>query len=258
MSRQIHLYDTTLRDGMQGEGMSLSAGREAARRARARRARDPLHRGRLPQLEPEGGGAVRAARAASSFENAEICAFGMTRRRDLAAAEDPALTLLASCFAPVCTLVGKTWKLHLEKVIHTDPQENLELIARLGRLPGGAGQARDLRRRALLRRLPRRPRLRPALPRGGARRGRGERDALRHERLQPARRRWREAVARPSWSASAASGSASTPTTTPSAASRTRSPRWSRAPVARPGHDERPRRALRQREPGLDPARRCS
>jgi 2-isopropylmalate synthase len=63
------------------------------------------------------------------FETAQICAFGMTRRRDLAASEDPALTLLAQCFVPVCTLVGKTWKLHLEKVIHTDPGENLALIA---------------------------------------------------------------------------------------------------------------------------------
>jgi 2-isopropylmalate synthase len=64
-----------------------------------------------------------------AFETAEVCAFGMTRRRDLAAAEDPALGVLARCFAPVCTLVGKTWKLHLEKVIHTEPEENLELIA---------------------------------------------------------------------------------------------------------------------------------
>ncbi len=62
------------------------------------------------------------------FDTAVMCAFGMTRRRDLAAADDPALRLLAECFAPVCTLVGKTWKLHLEKVIHTDPGENLELI----------------------------------------------------------------------------------------------------------------------------------
>ena len=52
----------------------------------------------------------------------------MTRRRDLAADEDPALRLLADCFAPVCTLVGKTWRLHLEKVINTPPEENLELI----------------------------------------------------------------------------------------------------------------------------------
>jgi 2-isopropylmalate synthase len=62
------------------------------------------------------------------FDNSVICAFGMTRRRDIAANEDPALLLLADSFAPVCTLVGKTWTLHLEKVIHTDPAENLDLI----------------------------------------------------------------------------------------------------------------------------------
>src|SRR5437762_9351229 len=46
--------------------------------------------------------------ASERFETAEIAAFGMTRRRDVAAADDPALGVLASCFAPVCTLVGKT------------------------------------------------------------------------------------------------------------------------------------------------------
>jgi 2-isopropylmalate synthase len=63
------------------------------------------------------------------FENALICAFGMTRRRDVAAADDPALRLLAGSFAPICTLVGKTWKLHVEKVLGADPVENLSLIA---------------------------------------------------------------------------------------------------------------------------------
>ena len=53
----------------------------------------------------------------------------MTRRRDLAAAEDPALRALADSFAPVCTLVGKTWTLHLEKVVRVDRDENLRMIA---------------------------------------------------------------------------------------------------------------------------------
>jgi 2-isopropylmalate synthase len=66
--------------------------------------------------------------ARERFEHALVCAFGMTRRRDLAADQDPALRLLAGSFAPVCTLVGKTWRLHLEKVINTAPEENLELI----------------------------------------------------------------------------------------------------------------------------------
>ena len=52
----------------------------------------------------------------SSCARAQIAAFGMTRRRDVAAAEDPALQTLARTFAPVVCLVGKTWALHLEKV----------------------------------------------------------------------------------------------------------------------------------------------
>ena len=67
--------------------------------------------------------------ARERFEHAEVAAFGMTRRRDVSAADDPALRLLAECFAPVCTLVGKTWSLHLEKVTKVDPEENLRMIA---------------------------------------------------------------------------------------------------------------------------------
>src|SRR5207248_2578502 len=66
--------------------------------------------------------------ASERFETAEIAAFGMTRRRDVAAADDPALQVLANCFAPVCTLVGKTWALHLEKVVKVDRDENLRMI----------------------------------------------------------------------------------------------------------------------------------
>ena len=127
MAEQVLLYDTTLRDGMQGEGMSLSVG-EKVRVAHA--------------LDALGVHLIEAGFAASNpkeeavfdllskerFENAEIVAFGMTRRREVAAEDDPALRGLASCFAPVCCLVGKTWSLHLEKVIKADPEENLRMI----------------------------------------------------------------------------------------------------------------------------------
>ncbi len=66
--------------------------------------------------------------AAERFSNASIAAFGMTRRRGLRADEDPALQVLADCFAPVCTLVGKTWGLHLEKVVKVSREENLAMI----------------------------------------------------------------------------------------------------------------------------------
>src|ERR671938_163338 len=52
----------------------------------------------------------------------------MTRRRDSSAENDPSLKILAESFAPVCTLVGKTWGLHLEKVVKVGRDENLAMI----------------------------------------------------------------------------------------------------------------------------------
>ena len=59
---------------------------------------------------------------------AQVCAFGMTRRRGIPAEEDPALRDLVGCAAPVVTFVGKTWGLHLEKVTRVSPEENLAMI----------------------------------------------------------------------------------------------------------------------------------
>jgi 2-isopropylmalate synthase len=67
--------------------------------------------------------------AAERLEAAVIAAFGMTRRRDVAVEDDPALRILAECFAPVCTIVGKTWSLHVQKVVRVNREENLALIA---------------------------------------------------------------------------------------------------------------------------------
>jgi 2-isopropylmalate synthase len=112
---------------MQGEGLSLSADEKL----RVAHALDRLGihfiEAGFPSSNPKEE-ALFELLEAERFEAAQICAFGMTRRRDLAAPEDPALALLARCFAPVCTLVGKTWRLHLEKVIRTPPEENLDLI----------------------------------------------------------------------------------------------------------------------------------
>ena len=128
MAQQVLLYDTTLRDGMQGEGMSLSADEKV----RVAHALDQLGvhliEAGFPSSNPKEE-ALFELLAGESFEHAEIAAFGMTRRKDSVAADDPALRVLADCFAPVCTLVGKTWSLHLEKVTRVDPEENLRMIA---------------------------------------------------------------------------------------------------------------------------------
>src|SRR4029078_4310890 len=63
-----------------------------------------------------------------ALERAQICAFGMTRRRDMPADEDQAPRALVGCAAPVGTFVGKTWGLHLEKVTKVSREENLSMI----------------------------------------------------------------------------------------------------------------------------------
>jgi 2-isopropylmalate synthase len=68
------------------------------------------------------------ALAGETFENATVAAFGMTRRKDVTAENDEALLVLAESFAPVSTIVGKTWSLHLEKVTKVSNEENLAMI----------------------------------------------------------------------------------------------------------------------------------
>ncbi|MDQ3935101.1 MAG: citramalate synthase [Actinomycetota bacterium] len=113
---------------MQGEGMSLSA----EEKLRVAHAIDALGwhfiEAGFPESNPKEAEVFRLLER-ENFRTAELAAFGMTRRRGVAADEDPALRLLADSFAPVCTLVGKTWKLHLEKVTKVDPAENLAMIA---------------------------------------------------------------------------------------------------------------------------------
>jgi 2-isopropylmalate synthase len=125
---QIELYDTTLRDGMQGEGMSLSAGEKLRVAHRLDDFGIHVIEAGFPSSNPKELELFELL-GAETFASAQIAAFGMTRRRGTRAEEDPALRVLADCFAPVCTLVGKTWALHLDKVVKVDREENLRMIA---------------------------------------------------------------------------------------------------------------------------------
>jgi len=124
----IELYDATLRDGMQGPGLTLSA----AEKVRVARKLDELGvqliEAGFPASNPKELELFELL-GRERFEHADIAAFGMTRRRGIAAADDEGLRVLAECFAPVCTIVGKTWALHLEKVVRVDRAENLAMIA---------------------------------------------------------------------------------------------------------------------------------
>jgi 2-isopropylmalate synthase len=124
----VKLYDTTLRDGMGGKGMSLSVGEKL----HVVRALDALGvhfiEAGFPSSNPKEAELFERL-AELELETAKIAAFGMTRRRDRAAAEDEALRALTSSFAPVVCLVGKSSVLHVEKVIRVSREENLAMIA---------------------------------------------------------------------------------------------------------------------------------
>jgi 2-isopropylmalate synthase len=125
---QVKLYDTTLRDGMGGRGMSLSVGEKL----KVAQALDALGvqfiEAGFPSSNPKEAEFFERL-AEVELENATVVAFGMTRRRDRAAAEDEALAVLTSSFAPAVCLVGKSSPLHVDKVIRVSREENLAMIA---------------------------------------------------------------------------------------------------------------------------------
>ncbi len=124
----IELYDTTLRDGMQGEGMSLSAQEKLRVAHRLDELGIDVIEAGFPSSNPKEL-ELFGLLAGESFRHALLAAFGMTRRRDTPADADPGLRVLADSGAPVCTIVGKTWGLHLEKVVKVDREENLRMIS---------------------------------------------------------------------------------------------------------------------------------
>jgi 2-isopropylmalate synthase len=124
---QVKLYDTTLRDGMGTPGMSLSVGEKL----KVVHALDDLGvhfiEAGFPSSNPKEAELFELL-AGEALKTATICAFGMTRRRGTAAADDEALAAVTDCFAPVVCLVGKSWRLHLEKVTKVSDEENLAMI----------------------------------------------------------------------------------------------------------------------------------
>jgi 2-isopropylmalate synthase len=113
---------------MQGEGMSLSAAEKVRVVHRLDELGIDLIEAGFPSSNPKELELFDLL-AGERLSHADVAAFGMTRRREVAAADDPALRMLAACFAPVCTLVGKTSPLHLDKVVRVDREENLRMIA---------------------------------------------------------------------------------------------------------------------------------
>jgi len=127
-SPDILLYDTTLRDGMQREGLSVSV--EEKVRIALRVADLGIHviEGGFPGSNPKDEEFFRRMQQ-ESLGGTILAAFGTTRGRGATAEEDVNLGVLVECWTPVVAVVGKTWDLHVEKVLRVDREENLRMIS---------------------------------------------------------------------------------------------------------------------------------
>jgi len=124
---QITLYDTTLRDGAQGEGIHFSL----ADKLRIAQRLDAfgMHyiEGGWPGSNEKDIEFFREAKKLK-FKHAKLAAFGSTRRAKTAVEKDPQVVLLLEAGTPVVTLVCKTSKLHVEEILRTTLDENLAMI----------------------------------------------------------------------------------------------------------------------------------
>ena len=116
MKPEVEIYDTTLRDGSQGEGINFSA----ADKLRIAEKLDTFGvqyiEGGWPGSNPKDMEFFKQA-AKRKWKNAQIAAFSMTRRKGMAVENDDLMRLILEAKTPVVTIVGKTWLLHVTEVL---------------------------------------------------------------------------------------------------------------------------------------------
>src|SRR5579864_1519391 len=126
--RRIEIYDTTLRDGTQGEGFNLSL---QDKLMIARRLDDlgvDYIEGGFPLSNPKDEQFFRDVRE-MKLKHAKISAFGMTRRRGVKAEDDPGMKALLAAQTPCITIVGKSSDYQVKAVLGVTLEENLAMIA---------------------------------------------------------------------------------------------------------------------------------
>ena len=126
--KTIQIYDTTLRDGSQGEGVSFSLTDKLLITQRLDEMGIDYIEGGYP-LSNEKDAEYFQQIQKMNLQHAKICAFGMTRRKGVQAADDIGMQALVNSGAPVCTVVGKTWDFHVTDVLRVTLEENLAMIS---------------------------------------------------------------------------------------------------------------------------------
>jgi 2-isopropylmalate synthase len=128
MTTRIQLYDTTLRDGTQREGLSLSASDKAKIAARLDAFGIDTIEGGWPGSNPKDAEFFRRVHAAP-LRRARVAAFGSTRRVGLSCGDDPSIQAIVAAGTSVVTIVGKSSVTHVRLVLETTREENLRMIA---------------------------------------------------------------------------------------------------------------------------------
>ncbi|MCK4850819.1 MAG: citramalate synthase [Phycisphaerae bacterium] len=127
-SGRIAIYDTTLRDGAQALGVSLSLKDKLSIAARLDDIGIDYIEGGYPLSNPKDRSFFREVKKLK-LRHARIAAFGMTRKPKTRPQSDSSLRALKACPTPVVTIVGKSWDLHVRKVLRTSLEENLNMIS---------------------------------------------------------------------------------------------------------------------------------
>jgi 2-isopropylmalate synthase len=126
-ARPVLLYDTTLRDGTQREGLILSLADKLKIARRLDEFGMPYIEGGWPGSNPKDVDFFAAARS-MTWRNARLAAFGSTRHRANRPQDDPNLRALVEAATPVITIFGKSWLLHVRDILGATPDENLAMI----------------------------------------------------------------------------------------------------------------------------------
>ncbi len=127
MSNAVKIYDTTLRDGTQGEGISFSVTDKLLITEKLDQFGVDYIEGGFPGSNPRDITYFQEARKLK-LKHAKLAAFGSTRRAGVNASEDAQLKTLLDSGMPVMTIVGKTWTLHVTEILRTTLEENLAMI----------------------------------------------------------------------------------------------------------------------------------
>jgi len=127
MSQTVTIYDTTLRDGSQGEGISFSSLDKIRIAEKLDGFGVDYIEGGWPGSNPKDVEFFDMAKE-REWKHAKITAFGSTRRKDTPVEDDPQIQTLLAAGTPVITYFGKSWKLHVEEVLKTTVEENQAMI----------------------------------------------------------------------------------------------------------------------------------